>query len=396
MNKNPVAYVVESSNIWHERLGHVNYKCLQRLMNLNMIPKSKISKDKCEFCVQAKLTKTPSPHVERTTEPLSLIHTDLCDLKYVQTRGGKKYFVTFIDNCTRYCYVYLLRSKEEVLDKFKEYKLEVENQLEKTIKIVRSDRGGEYDGPFNAFCQVNGIIHQTTAPYSPESNGVAERKNRTLKEMMNAMLQESGLAQNLWGEALLTTNCILNKIPHKETGKMPYELWKCKVPSYKYLKVWGCLAKVAVPPPKKVTIGPKTVDAVFIGYAHNSSAYWFLVIKSDIPDIHDNTIMESRNASFFENIFPYKDKQYTKRTREQRDAISSTVEATTSRTSVTEAEDVEDNPRRSKRARKEKSFGKDFMMVFVTPPNHPRYRSTHLPTIKQEHDRQTTHTKGWR
>ena len=107
--------------------------------------------------------------------------------------------MTFIDDCTKYCYVYLLRSKDEALEKFKEYKLEVENQLDRTIKIVRSDRGGEYDGPFDVFCKEHGIIHQTTAPYSPESNGVAERKNRTLKEMMNAMLQESGLAQNMWG-----------------------------------------------------------------------------------------------------------------------------------------------------------------------------------------------------
>ena len=111
---------------------------------------------------------------------------------------------------------------------------------------------------------------------------------------------------------MLTTNYILNKIPHKVTGKTPYELWKGTIPSYKYLKVWGCLAKVAVPSLKKVTIGPKTVDCIFIGYARNNSAYRFLVHKSDIPDIHVNTIMESRNASFFENVFPCKDRENPK------------------------------------------------------------------------------------
>ena len=126
MNKNPVAYIIESSNIWHERLGHVNQKSIERLMNLNMIPRSKIRNDKCEVCVQAKLIKTPSPRVERTTEPLSFIHTDLCNLKYVQTISGKKYIVTFIDDCIRYCYIYLLRSKDEVLEKFNGYKLKVE------------------------------------------------------------------------------------------------------------------------------------------------------------------------------------------------------------------------------------------------------------------------------
>ena len=142
----------------------------------------------------------------------------------MQTRGGKKYFVTFIDDCTRYCYVYLLRSNDELWTNSKNISWKL--RISKRIKIIRSDRGGEYNEPFNAFCREHGIVHQTTAPYSPESNGVAERKNRTLKEMMNAMLGESGLAQNMWGEALLTSNYILNKIPHKVTGKTPYELWK--------------------------------------------------------------------------------------------------------------------------------------------------------------------------
>ena len=94
---------------------------------------------------------------------------------------------------------------------------------------------------------------------------MAERKNRTLKEMMNAMLISSGLPQNLWGEAILSANYILNRIPPKRTNQTPYELWKGHKLSYNYLKLWGCLAKVAVPSPKKIKIGPKPVDCVFIG-----------------------------------------------------------------------------------------------------------------------------------
>ena len=196
-----------------------------------------------------------------------------------------------------------MKSKDEAIEKFVLYKNEIENQLNKKIKELRSDRGGEYVAPFKTFCEQNGIIHQTTAPYSPQSNGIAERKNRLLKEMMNAMLISSGLPHNLWGEAILTANYLLNKVPRKEKDKTPYELWKGRIPSYKYLRVWGCLAKVVVPPPKTMKLGPKTVDCIFIGYAHNSSAYRFLVHKSEIPDINKNTIMESRNASFFEHVF---------------------------------------------------------------------------------------------
>lgn len=95
-------------------------------------------------------------------------------------------------------------------------------------------------------------------------------------------------------------------MPHKKTHNIPYELWKGHKPNYKYLKVWGCLTKVAIPKPKRTKLGPKTIDCVFIGYAHNSSAYRFLVHKSEVPDIDANTIIESRDAIFFENIFPYK------------------------------------------------------------------------------------------
>ena len=189
---------------------------------------------------------------------------------------------------------------------FQHFKNEVENQLDRKIKVIRSDRGGEYEAHFGDFCSQHGIIHQTTAPYSPQQNGVAERKNKTLKKMINALLLSSGLPQNLWGEAILSVNYILNRIPQKKTNKSPYELWKGRRPPYKYLKVWGCLAKVVVPIPKMVKIGPKTVDCVFIGYAHNNSAYHFLIHKSEIFDMHANTIIESRNAYFFENVFPYK------------------------------------------------------------------------------------------
>ncbi|CAA0810925.1 Unknown protein, partial [Striga hermonthica] len=92
------------------------------------------------------------------------------------------------------------------------------------INIIRSDRGGEYVAPFEQICSEYGIIHQTTTPYSPQSNGVAECKNRTLKEMMNAMLINSGLPQNMWGEAVLTANHILNKIPPKGKNETPYEI----------------------------------------------------------------------------------------------------------------------------------------------------------------------------
>ena len=353
-NNDSSAYLLESDNLWHARLGHVNYKSLQKMINMEIFSKFECNKSKCQVCVESKFAKHLYNSVERNSEPLDLIHTDICDMKSIPSHGGKKYFITFIDDSTRYCYVYLLNSKDEAIDAFKQYKIEAENQLNKKIKMIRSDRGGEYEFPFQEIFLENGIIHQMTAPYTPQQNGVAERKNRTLKEMMNALLLSSGLPQNLWGEAVLTATQILNRVPYSKTQIIPYEKWKGRKPNLNYFKVWGCLAKVQVPKPKQVKIGPKTIDCIFIGYANNSKAYRFLVYKSEIPDIHSNTIIESDNAEFFEDIFSYKNEGKTlgessKRPREITEENVPNIE----------------EPRRSKRQRVPKSFGPNFLAFLL-------------------------------
>ena len=133
------------------------------------------------------------------------------------TRGGKRFYIAFIDDYSRYTRMYLLRNKDESMDAFIKYKNEVENQLSKKNKRHRSDRGREYESNhFNTFCEEHGIIHETTLFYPPESNGVAKKKNRTLKEMMNAMLVSSGASLNLW--AKLSTLPFIFKIEYPIIG----------------------------------------------------------------------------------------------------------------------------------------------------------------------------------
>jgi hypothetical protein len=121
------------------------------------------------------------------------------------------------------------------------------------------------------------------------------------------MLDTAGLSKAWWGEAVLTSCHVLNRIPIGKEEKTPYEKWVGRKPSLSYLRTWGCLAKVNVPISKKRKLGPKTVDCVFLGYAPRSIAYRFLIVKSDVPDMYVDTIMDSRDATFFENIFPMKD-----------------------------------------------------------------------------------------
>ena len=312
--------------------------------------------------------------MERTTDPLDLIHTDICDLKAIPTRSGNKYFITFIDDSTRFCYVYLLKSKDEAIDKFVMFKAEVENQLNRKIKKVRSDRGGEYVSPFADLCAKSGIIHELTAPYSPQSNGMAERKNRTLKEMMNAMLISSGMSEDMWGDALLSANFVQNLIPRKGKDKTPYELWTGIKPSYKRLRVWGCLAKVVVTPPKRLLIGPKTVDCVFIGYTRLDGPLRFLVYDSKNPGVYNGTILESKDASWFEHIFPCLGRSkpgsadpFDESAINDEPGPSKPVEDNSPIEEVASDEPQIDEGeiRRSKRQRTEKSFGPDFLTYMV-------------------------------
>jgi hypothetical protein len=172
------------------------------------------------------------------------------------------------------------------------------------------------------------------------------------------------------GAALLTSCHVLNRVPVKTKEKTPYEEWIGREPSLSYLRAWGCLAKVNVPINKNRKLGPKIVDCVFLGYAHHSSAYRFLVIKSKIHDVHIDTFLESHDVTFFENIFPMK-KSYVM------SSLPANVLAHTSpepsgnfdhaeHTPEPIHEEIDsDAPRRSNRPRTAKSFGEDFTIYLV-------------------------------
>ena len=159
-------YHVDSSTLWHARLAHLGFSSLQYMQKHGYLSiKDDIKKDKCEIFAQAKIIRKPFSKVERNTQLLDLVHSNIYEFNGILTRGGKRYFITFI----WYTYVYLLRSKDEAFDAFKHYKSEVENQKERKIKILRNDRGDEYfPDEFVNFCEEFGIIHQKNCPlYSP-------------------------------------------------------------------------------------------------------------------------------------------------------------------------------------------------------------------------------------
>nr|GEY41148.1 hypothetical protein [Tanacetum cinerariifolium] len=258
---------VVNTSLWHARLGHVHNKRMLEMSKDELIPAIDKNFDKCTTC-------------------------------------NKKYVITFIDDASRFCYVYLLHVKDEALDKFRIYKIEVELQQNDLIKTLGTDRGGEYYDP--VFFQSVGVIHETKAPYTPQQNGVAERKNKALKEMVNSMLSYSGLSEGFWGEAMLTACYLLNRVPNKRNKTTPYELW-------------------------------------------------FYVIEPN-DSVSINSIIESKDAVFDDNHFssiPRPNDIIPNSDESQRDDLSDDVPNEIHK------------PRKGKRVQKAKSYGFDFQLYLV-------------------------------
>ncbi|KAL0462629.1 UNVERIFIED_CONTAM: Retrovirus-related Pol polyprotein from transposon TNT 1-94 [Sesamum latifolium] len=156
---------------------------------------------------------------------LDLIHTDVCGPLNTPDREGYSYFIIFTDDYSRYGYVYLMRYKFEAFGRFKEYRLEVENQISRKIKVLRSNQGGEYlSGEFIDYLKENGIFSQWTHLGTPQLNGVAERRNQTLLDMVRSMMSFTEWPPSFWGYALEMTAKLLNMVPSKTVPQTPYEI----------------------------------------------------------------------------------------------------------------------------------------------------------------------------
>ncbi|GJS83907.1 retrotransposon protein, putative, ty1-copia subclass [Tanacetum coccineum] len=288
---------LDSSYLWHCRLAHINKKRIEKLQHDGLLkPTDNEPFDQCVSCISGKMTRKPFSHkTEKVKDVLGLIHTDVCGpLRHVSKKGAS-YFITFTDDYSRYGYVYLLKHKHEVFETFKVFKNEVENQLGKTIKAIRSDRGGEYiSQEFKDYLKAYGIVQQLTPPYTPQHNGVSERRNRTLLNMVRSMMSLTTLPLSFWDYALESAARILNMVPTKKVDKTPYELWHGKVPNLSYLKVWGCEAHVKRHTPDKLQ--QRSVKCIFVGYPKETMGYYFYYPP-------ENKIVVERYADFLEKDF---------------------------------------------------------------------------------------------
>ncbi|GKD98146.1 retrotransposon protein, putative, ty1-copia subclass, partial [Tanacetum coccineum] len=255
---------LDSALLWHCRLRHISKK---RIEKLHMM----------DFLIQLTLALLKNTSI-------------------IMPRQRAIYFVTFTYDFSRYGYVYLLKHKHEVFETFKVFQKEVENQLGKTIKSLRSDRGGEHmSQEFLDHLRDHWIITHRTPPYTPQHNGVSERRNITLLDMVRSMMSQTTLPKSFWDYALETAARILNMVPTKKVEKTPYKVWHGQAPKLSYLKVWGCEALVkrdTLTKPDKLK--PSSIKCIFIGYPKEMMGYSFYYPP-------ENKVFVAQNAEFLEN-----------------------------------------------------------------------------------------------
>ena len=237
--------------IWHSRFGHLNFRTLKEMStkkSVEGLPPINIPNKLCRNCIAGKHHRTPFPKKSafRATEPLELIEMDICGPISPSTLGGRRYFLLIIDDFSQLIWVAMLQHKSDALEAFKKLKALAETEKGVKLKALRTDRGGEFTSTeFSNYCISNGIKRDLTAPYSPQQNGVAERKNRTVMSMVRAMLKAKDLPRELWGEATSTTLYILNRSLTKSLkGQNPHEKWTGRRPSVDHMKIFGCIAHV--------------------------------------------------------------------------------------------------------------------------------------------------------
>ncbi|GJY68640.1 retrovirus-related pol polyprotein from transposon TNT 1-94, partial [Tanacetum coccineum] len=269
--------ISEVDTIW---FGHLHFSGLKELTRKGMVhglPNLAYDGRFCESCIFGKQTRSSFPR-KATYEAkglLELIHSDLCGPFSPVSFGNKRYFITFIDDFTRKCWVYFLEQKSEALETFKKFKAMVEKTTGQYIKALRSDRGGEYvSTPFTKFCEEEGIKRFLTAPYSPQQNGIAERKNRTIMNMVRSMLKSKNMPKEFWAEAVQCAVYIQNRCPHvKLVDKTPQESWSGVKPTISHFKVFGSVAYAHIPDQTRKKLDDKSKMYVFIGYDERTKAF---------------------------------------------------------------------------------------------------------------------------
>jgi hypothetical protein len=293
-----------SPDLWHQCLSHLNHNTVKMLLMKGLVEGLAVNDNSpphfCKACVKGKSHRHPFPVGQATHAKchLELIHSNICGEITPNTVSGYKYFISFIDDYSCYTWVKLLHKKSEAFEAFKEFKVRVENETGEKISTLRSDNRGKYiDSTFNNFLKLFSIHHQYTTPYTPQQNGVAERFNKTIMEVVQTMLYDMEMAREFWGEGVMMAIYTRNWSPSCSIDNVtPYSLYKLHTLDISHLRVFGSTAYALVLSPC-TKLEPKMRTCLLLGYDKHSKGY-------KLVDVNTMDIVRSRNVTFIEDCKP--------------------------------------------------------------------------------------------
>ncbi|CAI7783142.1 unnamed protein product [Closterium sp. NIES-54] len=296
---------------WHRRLAHVAVSTLEMMHKEKCVHGLQLQGDGAHYgsyeaCMQNNFARFPFPRAEGSAKaPLEVVHMDLVGPMRTEGTEGVLYFLTMVDEWSRFTWARPLSKKSDAAVAIKEDWLPmVERQAMRLVKVLRSDRGGEFLGAeFTKFLKRNGIRHQLTCPGTLQQNSIAERANRTIGKAAKTLLRAGGMPYKFWPEAVRHVITVKNRVLMHVGDKhwVPYERWLGKKPSIDMLRVWGCMGLVMVPKEQRHKLEVAAMWAVHLGMAHDSKGWLMWDPKS-------KKTLVNRDVKFVEDVM-YKDWQ---------------------------------------------------------------------------------------
>ncbi|KAJ4816146.1 hypothetical protein LUZ62_028712 [Rhynchospora pubera] len=286
-----------TANLWHARFGHPSNEATLHVLKNFSIPCSSMSLSSCHDCIVAKAHKLPFCNSSSTTtSPLQLIHSDVWGPSPILSSNGYRYYVIFVDDFSKFTWIYFMANKSDVVSIFSGFKVQVENLFGCTIKVLRTDGGAEFKPIGTRFPQ---IIHQTSCPHTPQQNGISERKHRHIVELSIAIMSHASIPHIYWDEIFSSTIYLINRLPSSLNHTIPYKILFSKDPDFSFLRVLGCLCFPYTRPYNSNKFEPRALPCVFLGYAKSQKGYRCLHLPT-------NKVYVSRHVQFDETNYPFK------------------------------------------------------------------------------------------
>ena len=281
----------ETPELWHQRLGHMNYQSLYHLVktgklggiNLPASAFQKCHSDRCEVCVMAKHRRAAAlSKVDRPQSPMDTIHSDVCCYSEVGL-DGSRYAVTMYDDHTQYAGCATLTSKAAVDPALRAGISRWEAETGRKCRKLVTDRGGEYLGlDFYEWLSSKGIIHEKTVPKEKGQNGKAERLNQSMNDIARSLLLQYNLDKRLWPYAVLEAVRLYNLGMHKPLGMSKYEAFKGTTPDVKNCRIFGCRVFARIPDCQRSKMDPKSEIGIYLGPAKDGPGYLVLRYRPDL------------------------------------------------------------------------------------------------------------------